>query len=288
MVGDSTHTPRETDEPQRNRGQVILIGAIALAFIILGIVVVFNGVLYTETISSSATSQSTADAELTQHEVEQTVAEIVHRDNMGELSGEYSTVIDGFADYHQNVTTNSGPVITNVSVDPNTATEGTIARGDLGDFDTLSDDDLTDESDTLQAGHFVLEVDPDDHGELTIDSSQSTVTIETNAGGTVEINGEPIGSDPVRIDLVAGTVDGSPHSAVPRVFDPNEAYENAQAEYQGEIQGEYEIITKEDTLAVGSNTGDDPIWSVDMSFTYESNDISIEQESVFPVYGGDT
>lgn len=52
-----------------DRGQVILVGAIALAFIIMGAVVVFNGVLHTSTLSSgetgaSATTVGTAELEV--------------------------------------------------------------------------------------------------------------------------------------------------------------------------------------------------------------------------------
>ncbi|SEQ42857.1 hypothetical protein [Natrinema salaciae] len=57
----------------RNRGQVILIGAITLAFILLGIVVVFNGVLYTETLSSGGTSQGASNADVVEYEVNQSV-----------------------------------------------------------------------------------------------------------------------------------------------------------------------------------------------------------------------
>ncbi len=51
----------------------MLIGAVALAFIVLGVVVVFNGVLYTETLSSGETSQSASSAETTELEVRQGV-----------------------------------------------------------------------------------------------------------------------------------------------------------------------------------------------------------------------
>ncbi|ELZ14541.1 hypothetical protein C477_20419 [Haloterrigena salina JCM 13891] len=51
----------------------MLIGAVALAFIVLGVVVVFNGVLYTETLSSGETSQSASSAEATELEVRQGV-----------------------------------------------------------------------------------------------------------------------------------------------------------------------------------------------------------------------
>lgn len=57
----------------RDRGQVILIGAITLAFIVLGIVVVFNGVLYTETLSSGGVSQSASEADIVGYELNQSV-----------------------------------------------------------------------------------------------------------------------------------------------------------------------------------------------------------------------
>ncbi|AHG00821.1 hypothetical protein HALLA_09350 [Halostagnicola larsenii XH-48] len=51
----------------RDRGQVLLVGAIAIAFVLLALVAVFNGVVYTETASSNAASHERAPAESTTH-----------------------------------------------------------------------------------------------------------------------------------------------------------------------------------------------------------------------------
>ncbi|SEH12240.1 hypothetical protein SAMN04487967_0718 [Natronorubrum sediminis] len=92
------------------RGQVILIGAITLAFIILGIVIVFNGVLFTETISAGDTSQSAATADKIELEVTHGVACAV------EHAGEDTPAdIEAFANQYQNTTAESGSGAVNIS-----------------------------------------------------------------------------------------------------------------------------------------------------------------------------
>ncbi|APX95448.1 hypothetical protein [Natronorubrum daqingense] len=89
-----------------DRGQVILIGAITLAFIILGIVIVFNGVLFTETISAGDTSQSAATADKVEQEVVNGVA----------CSIVYDSDPDSFASSYQNSTAESNSAVVNVDV----------------------------------------------------------------------------------------------------------------------------------------------------------------------------
>lgn len=95
----------------RSRGQVILIGAITLAFIILGIVVVFNGVLYTETLSSGSSSQSATDATVTELEIEQGVSCILAK------GGDIEENITAFNDAYRNATAESTTAAVNISVD---------------------------------------------------------------------------------------------------------------------------------------------------------------------------
>ncbi|WP_222919420.1 hypothetical protein [Natrinema sp. SYSU A 869] len=66
----------------RDRGQLLLVGAITLAFVILGAVVVYNGVLATETLSSGPTAQSGSDAKVTNEELENGIRGITHRGNI--------------------------------------------------------------------------------------------------------------------------------------------------------------------------------------------------------------
>ena len=61
------------EQSRIDRGQLVLIGALTLAFILLGVVVVFNGVQYTETVSSGEAGESTEDVRMTEAELERGV-----------------------------------------------------------------------------------------------------------------------------------------------------------------------------------------------------------------------
>ncbi|SFC10648.1 hypothetical protein SAMN05444422_104299 [Halobiforma haloterrestris] len=102
-----------TDLEGTDRGQIILIGAITLAFIILGVVVVFNGVLYTETISSGASSQSATTEDVTGYEVEQHLECLLatHDDSSG-----VENDLEAYTDAYRNVSSQSSAGVTNVSV----------------------------------------------------------------------------------------------------------------------------------------------------------------------------
>lgn len=105
----------------RSRGQVILIGAITLAFIILGVVVVFNGVLYTETVSSGTSSQSSSNADVTTSEVEQNVGCLLASlDKKGydqSNEPEIEDALQDLGDRHRETNARSRPVITDITVD---------------------------------------------------------------------------------------------------------------------------------------------------------------------------
>lgn len=96
-----------TDE--RTRGQVVLIGAIALAFILFGIVVVFNGVLYTETLSSGTAGQGVSEANVTEYEIERTVGCILDKDGIDD--GSIESNIESFDSMYRTTTVNSEPAI---------------------------------------------------------------------------------------------------------------------------------------------------------------------------------
>lgn len=116
-------TPSRYSGQDRDRAQIILIGAITLAFIVLGVVVVFNGVLFTETLSSSATSQSASDAATTEAEVERGIGCLVENVNANdtlnsesERSDEVKTQVGKFSGMYRNSTGNSEPAVLNVSL----------------------------------------------------------------------------------------------------------------------------------------------------------------------------
>ncbi|MFP8955226.1 hypothetical protein ACLI4Y_00745 [Natrialbaceae archaeon A-CW3] len=95
-LGDSSAHP----DDNRDRGQLVLIAAITIAFILLGVVVVFNGVLYTQTLSSSASTQTMSDADRTMLEVTDGVCAVspdgeFDDDAMTELKDLYPDVRSG-------------------------------------------------------------------------------------------------------------------------------------------------------------------------------------------------
>lgn len=115
MVTSQNH---DTNEPtdRRDRGQIILIGAITVAFIILGIVVVFNGVLYTETLSTGSTSQSASSAATTEAEITHGIGCL-----LGELddpdSDEVEDEVGEFSELYQDAKGESRPAIADISYD---------------------------------------------------------------------------------------------------------------------------------------------------------------------------
>lgn len=124
MVIDRTRDQRSGDgdrsNDRRDRGQVILIGAVALAFIVLGVVVVFNGVLYTETLSSADTGQTASSADAAELEVRQGVACLVAETGNGEWhefsdSEELEAEIEAYTALYRSSKANSHPTAVNVT-----------------------------------------------------------------------------------------------------------------------------------------------------------------------------
>ncbi|WP_121742294.1 hypothetical protein [Natronorubrum halophilum] len=120
MVTDSIRDRRERDRSpesdRRDRGQVILVGAIALAFIILGVVVVFNGVLYTETLSSGSTSQSASAADATELEIEQGIGcLLVQLEGGNATEDQVEENVSVFTDRYRRAQAQSSPTAVNIS-----------------------------------------------------------------------------------------------------------------------------------------------------------------------------
>jgi len=283
-----------TPNARRNRGQVILIGAITLAFILLGIVVVFNGVLYTETISSSSTSQSTADAEVVGQNLEQDLVEIANQTNWNE--GEFKSNITssgGFADQYRNVTASSRSVFVNVSSPESEeiAEYGYIANGLVGNsHKTIELDDSVIE-------HLVLNLSASSHDSLeinatTADGNSSNVTIEAN-GDSFIIGGCIINSNKAKFDLVTGQIDGvsslscNPQGDLSVIENDGGSPENySSIKFSGGNLGSYKIVARN-----GFNHSPDghyfDIWKLNINIMYRSNHVSYVRTVETVVIDGD-
>ena len=116
MVVDNRRSRSTDGQPgtdRADRGQVILIGAIALAFIILGVVVVFNGVIYTETLSSGDTGQSASTAETTELEIKQGIGCIL--ENNDPVDNSQDDIIE-FKNTYRNATAESRPAVVDIQI----------------------------------------------------------------------------------------------------------------------------------------------------------------------------
>ena len=68
-------------DDRSERAQLILVGAVAIAFIVLGLAVVFNTVLYTENVASTGAASAPRDAQILNQEVELGSKRLVERVN---------------------------------------------------------------------------------------------------------------------------------------------------------------------------------------------------------------
>ena len=113
---------KDVDRTQKSdRGQLVLIGALALAFILLGVVVVFNGVQYTETVSSGEASESTEDVRITSAEMERGIAGMLDHSDIDE-STDTNTVeayIEDYAEIYAESRAQERPVSTTIEVEVN-------------------------------------------------------------------------------------------------------------------------------------------------------------------------
>ena len=104
-----------------SRAQIVLVGALAIAFIVLGIVVVFNTSLYAENVDSTGTVSSVNQAEQVRHAGGDSVAGVAYRVNDGTFAttGDAATAIRGnltnFSAVWQGLYAQSQPTVLNAS-----------------------------------------------------------------------------------------------------------------------------------------------------------------------------
>lgn len=113
-----------TGTTRDDRGQLILVGAVALSLVLIGIVVVFSTTLFTANMAASSTNAGISDGSALESDVNQTVSELIDAHDQGNVSDfddeikNYSSIIsDRYAD--------SGPTIVTVECMKITNSSGT-------------------------------------------------------------------------------------------------------------------------------------------------------------------
>lgn len=127
------------EEP--SRAQIVLVGALAIAFIVLGIVVVFNTSLYAENVDSTGTVSSVNQAEQVRHAGGQSVAGLAYRVNEGNFTNEseLATTMNENASnlsaVWQSLYARSQPTVVNASLDESSSEYGLrVSQSATGDF----------------------------------------------------------------------------------------------------------------------------------------------------------
>ena len=101
-----------------DRGQLLLISALAIAFILLGVVVVFNSVQYTQTVDSGSSGESMADVPMTEQQLEDGIEDLVRQYNATEMSeGDLEDDIDDFVEQYANARAHQRPVSVDLEID---------------------------------------------------------------------------------------------------------------------------------------------------------------------------
>lgn len=264
-----------------SRGQVILIGAIALAFIILGIVVVFNGVLYSETISSSSTSQATSDADLTEHELETALIDMSDQQEEWTES-EFETNVTEFVTLYQQTKATSRATSVDVALE-----EDDVIIGNGSELGEGTNDLEANSEESFNITYLEFGVKDAGNG-IEIEANATDDTYDTNI--TIEGDGPPyelkddhgnectIHAQELWIDVKTGlTRTGEDCSDLTLI--ESEEYYYIEIKVNGS-KGSYAYAHED----IGS--GD--VLAVDLEYTYESNDVSISDDRRIRIYGGES
>ncbi|MCU4740085.1 hypothetical protein [Natronoglomus mannanivorans] len=289
MVSDN-HTPTRGARTG-DRAQLILIAAIALAFIILSIVVVFNSVLYTQTMSSSSSIETTSDAQLAELEMARGVRGIAQEVNLNssldgsnDLSDVNSILNDNssaFIGQYQNASADRRPAIANVT----NITANKPAKAIKADLDSDVKNSSSDKWENgREIGHFVIEFNSDFSGEINVSvSSEEEDDYELIDDGHECFNE----NEPIVFDFVANTtIESEPSSCQIEMINTGQEYTNFSIEGSGyDNIRTLELVAEGDDELIGNGDEYTAAWAVLLEYTYDTSELSVDREFEVEVYG---
>jgi hypothetical protein len=342
-------------DARSDRAQLILVGAVAIAFIVLGLAVVFNTVLYTENVASTGAASAPRDAEIQNLEIEFGAKELMSSTN---VEGKWLSTTDALTGTDENVSAysdgllrahgkSSGSVVTVERVDPTdggTEVLGATIQHDGGEFDDASGNENWSvvSSGAAQFGDFNMTIDAnslanegsddmfravwnasDSENNYTVwiyedDGPEGNVAIRTfNGSGTIDpvnkfgsesadeciLDGTGDAGDRVEFQFSEGLIinhsDCSGQIGVSGGI-PSEETRTLSFHRGDSVTGEYDLtVNDETTVGSGVNTpsvitvpigaSDSPywthaVWKVTLAVTYDTGQVSFEEEYDIEVY----
>lgn len=296
------------------RGQLILVGAVAIALVLLGLVLVVNTALFTQVVGSEGTVETTREGSLAAGQIGRAVAAAVAEENRdgGGISSIESDVddrVDNDLDPQLRTrSVESGSAFTSVEFEGETVTGSRIHQEDYGT--------LTDASGS-STWHPLPSSDPGDVGRFVL-----TINVTTSAGGdtfTVFAEGDSVSPLNRSLDIDVDTSSDEVDLATPETTCSNieatqgtvrvditngRVLEDSSCQFdlfgppeppyaltfsQGdEVTGTYELTTDQESGIVGlaifdsaddQPTRDDAIWAFEYSYEYDTGDATVESDS---------
>jgi len=200
----------------RDRGQLVLVGAVAIAFVLVGLVVLFNGVVFTENVGSEGAVVDAKGSGSTAYTIERGVssaAHTVHMNNKYEDSASGETRLENdleesaeeFNTWNRLQEGETRGVVTNVSFEGVTGHGTRIVQNRSSDFTAADGSTTWDPIDTVpdeqsRIGTFVLRVE-----DPAVDQTMR-ITVEDENGVTraIQLEGDS-GSNTLELNNFAGT-----------------------------------------------------------------------------------
>lgn len=270
------------------RGQLILVGAIAIALVVLGLVLIVNTALFTQIVGSEGTVESAKEGGVSGQEIGDAIGAVVAEENRN--GGGVSTINSSTADI---VEDRLQPALAERSIEGSgafvsleytgSAEDGVLVKQD--DNSGLDDGQLVSDGDI---GEFVLTIDTaasaiGEEFYITIDdgTSPKNLTVNVDSSNEISLSGadeencsaiEPTDGT-VRIDIDHGLVFEDSDCEFDLYGDTQPSYD-VSLTGGGDVNANYVLVTN-GTSPVSSSS---VIWSFEYAFKYDSNDATVRSD----------
>lgn len=307
----------------RNRAQLILIGSIAIAVVLIGLTIILNSVIFTENVSQSDAIEVSGDVDEFLTETRRTTQDLTLRVNHAE---EYTSLSRLNSNLNQNFTNYSrvlgesqadtGSLYVNISYEGEQTVGRRVVQSEDDNFTKNGSDDWSvDSGGSKYVGWFAMNVNVDnvsksDHFKLQVTNTSGNtlaITLRQSASGDLLVNSTVDGShvsnatcltsnSRVFLDIIGGTALTSDctYNSTSYLGQP---YSDIEFVNGSKAAGKYSLVVNDES---GLNVADCPdstepckapaIWEATVSAIYEAGTISYETTQDVNIYreGGTT
>jgi hypothetical protein len=198
-----------------DRGQLVLVGAVAIAFVLIGLVVLFNGVVFTENVGSEGAVVDAKSSGATTVSIERGVGQAAHTvhtnqkydtSDDSELETHLEDNVTEFNTWHRIHDGETRGVFTNVSFEGVNQTGTRIVQDDDSGAFTSADGNTRWEltgGDRIRIDEFVMRVQP----PVASNDMRVSVLNDNGVNRTIRLNGDASGT--ITLENVTGApIDG--------------------------------------------------------------------------------